>query len=333
MTSKRILILPGDGVGPEVTTSAVTVLNAATDSLDIEFEDIGICAYDRTEQYLPAETIDRATVADAIIAGVVMDIKDPRCRNPVRDLKKHLNLYAVERKFFPLSENLGIQGVDLILMTGNPDVLLSVVETESLDGVSAEKYLSVESCRKIFRKTMRIAEMMSRRKITCAHRSNMFPTYDGIFVSTFYKEFAASEFLIDDMDVEAIAGEFIMDPRSMDVIVSTDLYGSVLAGEAAGMVGGSYLTPMGSIGDGVGLFEPMHGPKLEMAEKGIVNPTSAILSGAMALDHIGMHKDAEDIRKAVRATYMKGCTTPDMGGTSGTDQFTGCVVDMLKKSR
>ena len=98
------------------------------------------------------------------------------------------------------------------------------------------------------------------------------------------------------------------------------------------MVGGSYLTPVGSIGDSVGLFEPMHGPNLDLTDKGNVNPTSAILSAAMALDHIGMSFEAEKIRKAVRCVYSKGLVTPDLGGTATTREFTGSIMGILKNN-
>jgi isocitrate/isopropylmalate dehydrogenase len=133
-----------------------------------------------------------------------------------------------------------------------------------------------------------------------------------------------------DMEVDEAASELVKSPSSMDVIVSTDMYGTVLAGVAAGMVGGSYLTPVGSIGDDAGLFEPMHGPNPKMIEKGKANPTSAILSGAMALDHLGMPSEAEKIRKAVRYIYSKGTVTPDVGGVSTTKEFTESVIGVLK---
>ncbi len=332
--AKKILVLPGDGVGPKVISAAVSVLESATDDVDFTYGDIGLTAYDKTENYLPAETIDLATDSDAIIAGVIIDRpKDIAYRNPLRVLKKQLNMYAIVRKFFPLCETLGTPGIDLILMTGNPDSLMNVIEKENIDGVTIERYMSKNSCKKLFKKTMEVAEIKQRKTITCAHRTSLFPISDGMFTDLFYKEFAASEFLMNDLEIDAAASELSMNPKMLDVIVSTDLYGISLAGVAAGMVGGSYLTPMGSIGDSTGLFEPMYGPKLEMAEKGFVNPTSAILSSAMALDQIGHPLDAENVRKAVREVYSKGKVTPDVGGTSTTDEFTNFVIDVLKRNK
>jgi isocitrate/isopropylmalate dehydrogenase len=218
------------------------------------------------------------------------------------------------------------------MISGNPDSLLSVSETESLDGVMSQRFLSVNSCRKLFAKTLRVSDAMSRKKITCVHRTSLFPDSDGLFLDLFYKESAGSGFLIDDMEVDAAASELIMSPASLDVLVSTDMYGAVLGGIGAGMVGGGYLTPVGSLGDSIGLFEPMHGPRPEMASKNSVNPTSAILSGAMALDHIGMTSKSEKIRKAVRAVYADGRITSDIGGTMSTDGFTAAVIEVLKNN-
>ncbi|MDR2846171.1 MAG: hypothetical protein LBV63_02700 [Candidatus Methanoplasma sp.] len=332
--AKKILVLPGDGVGPEVTSAAISVIGAvAGGDVTITYGDIGLSAFERTGQHLPAETVDLATEADAIIVGTVVDkTGDRKYHNPVRVLKKQLNLYAVIRKFFPLCDRIGVPGVDILVISGNPDSLLSVSETESLDGVTSQKFMSVNSCRKLFSKTISVADAMNRKKITCVHRESLFPDSDGLFLDLFYKESAGSGFLIDDKEVDVAASEMVMDPTSFDVIVSTDMYGTVLGGIGAGMVGGGYLTPVGSLGDSIGLFEPMHGPRPELASKGNVNPTSAILSGAMALDHIGMTSRSEKIRKAVRAVYADGRITSDIGGIMGTDGFTAAVIEVLKNN-
>lgn len=331
--SKKLLVLPGDGISPEVIFSSVAVLKATTEELDIEFGDIGQVAYDKTEQYLPPETVDLATEADAIISGMVTKHQEMNYRDPLRVLKKQLHLYAIYRKFFPLCDELGTPGVDLILITSNPDSRLNIVEVENLNGVTSERYINTTSCRRVFNKAMQIAESKNRKKITCAHRSGIFPTSDGLFLNTFYQELAASEFLLQDGEVEVIASELVMDPSSMDVVISTDIYGSALAGVAAGMVGGTYLTPMGSLGDDIGLFEPMEGPKITMAADGFTNPTSAILSGAMALDQCKLTLDAEKVRKAVRSVYAKGHITPDVGGTCTTREFTRFVIEEVKKQK
>ena len=333
--TKRILVLPGDGIGPEVTSSAVRILEATVGGgIRIDYGDIGQSAFVKTSEYLPAETVDLAVDADAVIAGGVVDTpSDRNYRNPIRILKKQLNLYSVVRKFFPLCESLGVRGVDLLIINGNPDALLSVLETESLSGVDTRKFVSRTSCKKVFQMTMRLSSAMGRKKMTCAHRASMFPMLDGMFVEMFYKELAGSGFLMQDMEVDKIASELVKNPSSLDVIVSTDIYGTVLAGVAAGMVGGGYLTPVGNIGDNAGLFEPMHGPSPKMIKPGTANPTSTILSGAMALDHLGMSPEAEKIRKAVRYVYSTGAVTPDVGGTATTKGFTDSVIDILTNGR
>lgn len=332
--SKKILILPGDGVGPEITASAVEILKeAAGDKIELLFGDVGQSAYVKTSEYLPSDTVSLSMETDAIIAGVVVDNPaDRNYQNPIRVLKKQLNLYSVMRKFFPLCERIGVPGIDLMIINGNPDALLNIKEIENLEGVDTNKFLSINSCKKLFQKTIQIASKKDRKRITCAHRTKMFPTSDGMFIDIFYKELAGSGFIIDDMEVDVAASELVMDPSSMDVIVSTDIYGTVLAGVAAGMVGGSYLTPVGSMGDSSGLFEPMHGPNLKMINNGYVNPTSMILSAAMALDHVGMSIDAEKIRKAVRCAYAHGNVTPDVGGTSTTKEFTDSIINTLNSN-
>lgn len=330
--TKKILALPGDGVGPEVISAAVTVLEAVNSDIEIIYGDIGMTAHRKTDQYLPAETIDLATESDSILAGpVTANTRDKSFHDPIRVLKKQLDLYAVVRKFFPLCDRMGGRGVDLILLTGTPDSLLNIMESENLDGVTTEKYMSSNSCRKLFSKTIQIGELKNRKKATCTHRVSVFPVSDGMFLDMFYKEFAGSEFLINDMEVERLASEYIRDPTAFDIVVSTDLYGATIAGMVAGMVGGSRLTPVGSVGDTVGLFEPMRDPVMANAPEGYVNPTSAILSGAMALDQCRMSLDAERVRRAVRTAYKDNRVTPDVGGKAGSKEFAEYVADILEK--
>lgn len=330
--AKRILALPGDGAGPELISSATSVISAATQEVDIVFGDIGTAAYKKTERYLPQETMDLAVESDAIIAGeVTKRPNDIRYRDPLKVLKKQLNLYAIMRKFYPLCDRIGTKGVDLMIMTGNPDSLLNIIEKENLDGVVAEKFISSDNCKNLFKLTMKMAEIKGRHNIMCAHMSEMFPFSDGMFVDLFYKELAASEFILNDEQVDSIASKLILDPASLDVLVCTDIYGTTLAGIAAGLVGGAHLTPVGSIGNTQGMFEPMRRPALDTVG-GIVNPTSAILSGAMAMDQIGMPRIGENIRIAVRTVYKNGDVTPDVGGKSTAKEFTDSVIKVLKNN-
>jgi len=128
-----------------------------------------------------------------------------------------------------------------------------------------------------------------------------------------------------------VAERMVLDPSSLDVIVSTDVYGSVLSGVASGLVGGMHLTPMGSIGDSQGLFEPMHGSN-PPGDPEYVNPTSAVLSGALALDFIGFTDAADRIRDAVTAAYSGRIVTPDVGGTASAKTFTDAVVSHIGRS-
>ena len=195
--------------------------------------------------------------------------------------------------------------------------------------MNVHRFLSTASCKRLFQKTARIADAMNRKKITCAHRKSIFPLLDGMFLEQFYKEFAGKDLLMDDLEVSEAAEEMVKNPSAMDVLVSTDMYGTILAGLAAGMVGGSYLTPVGSLGNDSGLFEPMHGPNPKLIRDGFANPTSAILSAAMALDSMGMSPEGERIRKAVKYTYAGGGVTPDVGGKATTKEFTDFVIKAL----
>lgn len=328
LSSKKILALPGDGIGPEIISNAVSVIEASSEEIEISYGDIGMSAYSSTDQYLPSDTISMAMDVNSILAGKVQaNSTDPAYRDPLRALKKHLGMYSVVRKFYPLCDRMCNGNIDMILLSGNHDMLLNVIEKENLDGITSEKYLSTASCIKLFTKAKEIATMKNRSEILCAHRSDMLPMSDKMFVDYFYKEMAATEFSISDDEVGNIAENLILNPSIFDIIVCTDIYSSTIAGTAAGLVGGSYLTPVGNMGDKVGLFEPMTSQNIHL------NPTSAILAGAMAVDYVGLHTEGENIRNAVRQVYNKGNVTTDVGGTCSAAEFTENIIAALKDMR
>lgn len=326
--TKRILILPGDGAGCGHIEAAVAIIVAAAEDVELVRGDIGLSAYSRTDRYLPQETLDLAASSDAILAGTVVGRpQDPHYRDPLKTLKIQLNLSASVRRFRPLREGLGHGDIDLIIITGNPDSLQNVIEKDSIDGVVSEKSVSADMCRRLFSLARRTAEAGGRRSLLCTHRSDLFPRSDSMFVEMFRKELSGSGLEVSEAEIEDTAARLVSDPASLDVIVANEIHGSVLAGVAAGMVGGGRLTPRGSIGDGIGLFEPVYRPDGAECPD---NPTSAILSGAMALDHIGMPEAGDRIRDAVRAVYRRGTVTADVGGSASSEEFTDAVIGMIE---
>ncbi|MGI5964539.1 MAG: isocitrate/isopropylmalate family dehydrogenase [Candidatus Methanomethylophilaceae archaeon] len=330
---KKILILPGDGIGKEVTDAAVSVIDAVTKDLEISYGVIGAEAYRKTGYYLPPETMVSASKCDAIIATPVVGPEEKGYRDPLMVLRKQLDMSTVVKRFQSLTEKSGTQGLDCMLMTWNPFTFGTISEMETVDGVSSETYLDVAGCRRVFRMIEKIASEKQRRKILCVKDSELNPAMDSMFVDLFYEEFAASEFVIDDMEVCEAASRIVLDPAFADVLVTPAPYGNTLSGMLSGMCGGSYLSCAGYVRDGTGMFGPVHGPMEELAGKDSANPTGCILAAAMALDGVGMYLEGDKVRNALRSAYRKGLRTKDTGGDLTASEFTYRVAQLCEKSR
>lgn len=330
---KKVLILPGDGVGREVTNAAVAILRAVSD-IDIEFARIGASAYEKTGYYLPPETMNAASKADAIIATPVYSrVTERKYRDPLATLKKQLDMSTVLRQFQPLSDGIGVQGLDCILISCNPQIVGSSNEIETLRGVSVESYIDAVGCKKVIRMAGQIAAVENRRKIVCLRDLELNRYADSMFTDIFYEELAASEFVISDRDVAEAISNLIMDPSIADVIITPIPYSNAISGVLTGMCGGAYLTSVGYLGDTGGIFMPMHGPVESLKDLDIVNPTGCILAAAMVLDHFNLKIEADKIRNAVRSAYRKGMKTQDVGGELSTSEFTYRVSKLCERSR
>lgn len=331
---KKVLILPGDGVGKEITDAAVSVLEAATSEIEVLHGKIGASAYDTTGYYLPPKTMELAAKSDAIIATPVLNRSiEKNYRDPLATLRKQLDMVSVLRKFQPLSDTLGVSGLDCMLINCNPQTVGTAKEVETLNGVSVESYIDAAACRKVFKMGEQIAIYKQRRKITCLRDLELNPYSDAMFVDLFYKEFAASEFVIDDMDVADAASKLILDPSLADVIVTPVPYSNAISGVLTGMCGGAYLTCVGYLSNTGGMFMPLHGPVDYLSGTDTVNPTGCILAAAMALDTIGLNLEADKVRNALRSAYRKGMKTKDVGGDLSSSEFTYRVTKLCQRSR
>ncbi len=328
---KKIAVLRGDGIGPEVTNAALTVLNSV---VDLEFidADIGQIAYNHYESYLPSETLDVISECESILLGTIFDNEnDNRYRSPVIDLKRQLDLYANIRTFRQLSPDIGYPGVDTYIVRENSEGMHAVSEVEDLDGVTLNKRVSIKACTRICQTALKVCKRKNRQKITCVHKSNAFHAADGLFKDIFYQECAGTEYQINDMYADKAAATFISNPEELDVVVTLNMYGDILSEEVSALVGGTHITPSGNIGDSMGLFQPMHGAEPEKAGLNVVNPTSAILSSAMMMDHLMLIDAGDKIRKGIRMAYKEGSRTADIGGSMGTQEFADRVAKICGK--
>jgi 3-isopropylmalate dehydrogenase len=329
---KKIAVIEGDGIGPEVTKQAIRVLNAIAESFNHEFEYsynlMGADAIDKTGNPLPDETIETCLNSDAILFGAIGHPKydnDPtakvRPEQGLLKLRKSLQLYANIRpvstysSLFHLSplKSKQIEGVDFVIyreLTGG--IYFGKKETAT-DGSSA-----FDECSYTREEIERIAHLAfqhaltRKKKLTLVDKANVLET--SRLWRKVVQELAAQyhEVTVEYMFVDNASMQIIVNPRQFDVILTENMFGDILSDEASVISGSLGLLPSASIGKGAALFEPIHGSYPQAAGKDIANPIGSILSAAMLLDHLEMKEEAQLVRDAVNWTLLNSFVTKDI---------------------
>jgi 3-isopropylmalate dehydrogenase len=341
MAAKKIVVLPGDGIGPEVVAAATRVLDRLGE-FTYEEHLIGGAAIDATATALPDETVEACKAADAVLLGAVggpkWDSTDPNKPRPEQGLlgiRKALGLYANLRPVKPLTALLDasplkrdrIEGTDLLVvreLTGG----IYFGRKERGDGYA------IDECRYTTEEVERIAHVAfraARRKVTNVDKMNVLET------SRFWRENVLRvaegyDVELDHLLVDNAAMQLVSAPSEFDVILTENMFGDILSDEAAMITGSIGMLPSASLGDPdtPGLFEPVHGSAPDIAGKGIANPLATILSAALMLRHgFGLSAEADAVESAVDRALDAGLRTPDLGGDATTDQATDAVLEQL----
>ncbi|MFY9301168.1 MAG: isocitrate/isopropylmalate dehydrogenase family protein [Candidatus Nitrosotenuis sp.] len=335
----RVSLITGDGIGPEISESVITILDAIHDNLGLGFEikklDAGDSALSRHGKALPEETIAAIKGSDACLKAPVGE----SAADVIVVLRRTLGLYANIRpaKSYPNMPALK-DNIDLVIVRENTEDLYTGQEFEIANAAVAFRIISEDASKKIAKYAFETAvQRNAKKKVTCVHKSNVMRKTDGLFArvcSSVAKDYPQVKF--EQMYVDACAMNLIRRPEEFDVIVTTNLFGDILSDEAAEVVGGLGMAPAANIGDSFALFEPVHGAAFDIAGKGIANPSSFILSAKMMLDWLGSeHKDkkcfevARSLENAVYGLVKKGAKTRDIGGTMTTKEFTAQLASSL----
>ncbi len=339
MTRYTIALLPGDGVGPEVSSATLQVLNALQDHLDVKLDvrsvEGGDSYREKYGQPLPDETIRLIRDSDACLKGPVgssaMDVT-------VR-LRQMFDLYANVRPAKSYSHVQSLhEGVDLVIVRENTEDLYRGFEFQ-LDGTTvALRVVTKKACLRIAEYAFRLAtERNNKKSVVAVHKANVMRKTCGTFLDA-CNEVARNHEGINfaDMLVDTAAMNLIRRPDSFDVIVTTNVFGDILSDEAAQVVGGLGMAPSANIGERLALFEPVHGSAPDIAGLGVANPISMILSAKMMLEWIGstrndrrFSKVAGMLENAVEKALLKGVKTPDIGGASKTADVASAVCEYL----
>lgn len=329
-----ITLLPGDGIGPEVSEAAVRVVEAT-----------GIkCVWERMEAGKAAVSKYGTPVPDEVINSIVKNrigLKGP-ITTPVGggfasanvSLRKRLNLYANVRpaKTMPGAQSR-YDNVDLVVIRENSEDLYSGLEHIVVPGVvESLKIITETACLRIGRFAFQYARVNRRKKVTAVHKANIMKLADGLFLECLRRAHReAPEIEYEEMIVNNTCMQLVMRPERFDVMVMENLYGDIISDLASGLVGGLGLTPSANIGEHeVALFEAVHGSAPDIAGRNMANPVALILSAAMMLKHLDENDAAERITRAVESVVAKGETkTADLGGTATTTEITDAIIASL----
>lgn len=330
-SSYKICVIGGDGIGPEVISETLRLLNETPIKFKFESAEAGFDTYKEQGTPLPEKTISMCRRSDAILFGAVMT--PPNIKNyfsPIVKLRKTLNLYANVRPFFSLPIESSRPNLDFIIVRENTEGLYSGRERLIKEGAIAERVITKKASRRIIDFAFQLAMEQKRKKVTLVHKANILRLTDGLFLSIgqkFAKKYP--KIIFEDIIVDACAMKLVKKPEEFDVLVTTNLFGDILSDEAAALVGGLGVAASANIGDNLGLFEPVHGSAPKHAGRNEVNPTACFLASCLMLDYLGERAIAHKIRRSIIKTLASGCLTYDLGGKLATDQFTEKVIKNL----
>jgi len=329
---KKICVLPGDGIGPEVIDCAVRVLRAASGALEFIDADVGEESLKRHGTYLSKDTLELMRSCDSCLFGAVTSKESLDYKSPVLTFRKELDLYASVRPVRSLVQISGRAPIDVVIVRENTEGMYTQDEVFDDKGVTTMRRVSKKASERIIKFAINYALTNRRRKVTCVHKANVLRSSDGLFLAMFRELMKSDGGGLEPAEqlVDSAAMKLLTDPSSFDVIVTLNLYGDILSDVAAGVAGGLGFAPSGNIGPKCSVFEPAHGSAPDITGKGVANPTGAILAGAMMLRHIGLGTEALSVERAVAGFYSSGHLTVDLGGRHGSESFTEHIIKSLK---
>ncbi len=331
MTTYKLAVIPGPGIGAEVVTEAVRLLESTNLTFDCHYMEIGYEVFKKTGTPVPDEVLTEIRKTKACLFGATTTpVGVPGYKSAIITLRRALGLYANVRpaKSYPIAKSM--KDVDLVIVRENTEGLYSGMEFELPDSAYTLRVITRKATERITRFAFDLA-MKRRKKVTVVTKANVLRKSDGLFLEVSRK--VAEDYPdveVEEAFVDVTAMRLILKPHIFDVIVTSNLFGDILSDEAAGLVGGLGLAPSANIGADYALFEPVHGSAPRLAGRGIANPMAAILASKMMLDYLGENRWAERVEKAVVSVLEEGkVLTPDLGGSSSTKQVTDAIIDAL----
>jgi len=338
MAKHTIVLIPGDGIGPEVTAAAKRVLDAAGFSVEWVELPAGASALDQGhDNVLPERTVAAIRAHKVALKGPVTTPVGKGFKSVNVQLRQKPELYAAVR---PVRSLAGVKtrydGVDMVIVRENTEGLYTGIENVIAKGVVTTLKVATEpACTRIAKYAFAYARSRRRKKVTVFHKANIMKLTDGLFLDCARRvhEQEFPDVAYDELIIDAGCMKLVQDPTKFDVLLMENLYGDLVSDLSAGLVGGLGVVPGSNIGENSAVFEAVHGSAPDIAGKGVANPLAVIMSAVMMLNHIGETATADRIKSAYNALLAEGrpdTLTRDLGGTAGTGQFTDALIAKLK---
>jgi isocitrate dehydrogenase (NAD+) len=334
--SYTVTLIPGDGIGPEVTAAAVRVLEATGVRFEWETESAGATALAKEGSALPPRVLDAVRRTKVALKGPTATPVGTGHRSVNVELRKQLDLYANLR---PVKSLPGIKSryedVDLVVVRENTEDLYSGLEHVVVPGVvESLKIITEKASTRIARFAFAYAQTKGRKRISAVHKANIMKLSDGLFLDccrNVAKDYPAVQY--DEIIVDNCCMQLVLDPTRFDMLLLENLYGDIVSDLCAAFIGGLGMAPGANIGEGVAIFEAVHGTAPDIAGKNMANPIALIFSGALMLDHLGEPEAADRVRAAVRGLLADGKKlTRDLGGSAATTELAEAIAAKVQSS-
>lgn len=325
-----ITLLPGDGIGPEVTDAAVAIVAAAGVDVEWDRQLAGLHAVEAGDVTLPERTLDSIRKNRVALKGPITTPVGKGFSSVNVALRKALETYVSLR---PVRSWPGLKtrhdDVDLVVFRENTEGLYAGREHEVVPGVvEALKIITEGASRRIAKYAFEYARWMGRRKVTVVHKASVMKLSDGLFLDTCRDVARSYPFIgVEEVPIDGVAMQLVADPTVYDVLLMENLYGDIVSDLCSGLVGGLGIVPGANIGDEYAVFEAVHGSAPDIAGRGISNPIAVVHSAALMLRHIGERAAAERIEGAIGRVLLAGeIRTGDLGGRANTRQITEAII-------
>jgi isocitrate dehydrogenase (NAD+) len=338
MNKRRIAIIPGDGIGPEIMDATIGILEAVGFEAEWVPLEAGLSAIAKGLPPVPPETIETIREIGVALKGPTTTPSGGGHSSANVQLRKALDLFANVRPARALPGIKGPfadKGIDLIIVRENTEDLYAGIEFQPHPDIAqAVKVITRPGCARLCRYAFDMARKQGRKRVTAVHKANIMKLTDGMFLDEFHRAAADyPEMVADEIIVDNCCMQLVTRPETFDVLVTENLYGDIVSDLCAGLVGGLGLAPGANIGEHCAVFEAVHGSAPDIAGQGIANPTALLLSALMMLRHLGEYERADRILRSVLRVCSDGrCLTMDLGGKATTSEYTVEVIQRTADS-